>query len=117
MISLKQTTKLLIRNETLSPLHWLALAVIIAIIDLLAGPTVQFPLLFLFPIGLASWYGGQVWGLSLAISLPVIRLLLWQQWTPPWSFGEAVVNAGIRMIVFGSFSLAVELAARRDVSE
>jgi hypothetical protein len=91
----------------------MAIALVIVVLDLLGGGTLQFPILFLIPVGLASWYGGRTWGLSLAVGLPLIRLALWPMWTPPWMFLEAVTNVAIRAVVFLSFSFAVDLAARR----
>lgn len=45
------------------PLYWVALSVFCLAIDYASGPGVQFPVAYLAPISMASWYGGGFGGL------------------------------------------------------
>jgi hypothetical protein len=100
-----------VRQDRISSIYWMALTLLLVAADYFGGGKLQFPVLFLFPIALASWYGGRVWGLSLAGGLPLIGLAFWPITNPPWPFLDAVANTVIREIVFLPFSFAVNLAS------
>lgn len=86
------------------PASWLTLATLCAAIDFATGPVIQFPAIYLAPIGLAAWHGGHLWGMALAIMLPLVRLAFMAVWTAPWTVPEAVLNAVIRVLVFATFA-------------
>jgi hypothetical protein len=65
------------------------------------------------PISLASWYGSRRWGLALAFTLPLFRLLFRAVWEPPWTLVESAINAGIRVTVFAVFAWLVDRTARQ----
>jgi hypothetical protein len=98
----------LIKNQKYLPLYWLILASLIIVVDYVAGPLIQFPILYLIPIGLASWYSGRWWGLSFAFSMPLIRLYFLTLLDAPWTIFEAAINATIRVVVFASFAYLVD---------
>jgi len=89
--------------------YWFGLSVLLAIGDYFSGPFIQFPVTYLIPVALASWYNGKGWGLAYAILLPLVR---WGfnnvAWTIPWSITEASVNALIRIAVLSSFALVID---------
>jgi hypothetical protein len=95
------------------PLHWIVLSAICVAVDYAAGPTIQFPLVYLAPVSIAAWYGGRAWGLALACLLPLIRLALRAVWEPPWSLLESSINAAIRIVVFASFAWLIDRTARQ----
>jgi hypothetical protein len=94
-------------------IHWLALSLICLVIDYMTGPVIQFPLVYLVPISLASWYGSRRWGLALAFTLPLFRLYFRTIWEPPWTFGESAINAAIRVTLFGVFAWLTDRTARQ----
>lgn len=52
---------------------WFAIALLILVADYFAGPFIQFPVTYLLPIALASWFSGMGWGLVLAVAMPLAR--------------------------------------------
>ena len=100
---------MLLKHKRVLPLYWILLAAVVLTVDHTAGPILQFQVFFLFPVMLASWYSGRLWGLFFAISLPLVRLYFVIEQKAPWSFEEALTNAMIRIIVF---TIVVYLADR-----
>jgi hypothetical protein len=92
--------------------YWFGLSVLLVIADYFSGPFIQFPVTYLVPVSLASWYNGRKWGLSYAIILPLVR---WGfnavAWTIPWTITEASINALIRIAVLSSFALIIDRTA------
>jgi len=98
----------LIKNRKYLPLYWLIIAFLVLRADYITGPLIQFPILYLIPIGLASWYNGRVWGLIFAFGMPLIRLYFLNLWEAPWTIFEATINASIRIFVFTIFAYLVD---------
>ena len=86
---------------------------VIVLLDLLSHPYIQFPIMFILPVGLGAWYLGRGAGIFFATALVACRLgtaiTLDQAVIPVWA---AAVNAGIRMVVL--IGLAVLAAAARE---
>lgn len=95
------------------PVYWVAFSLICVAIDYKIGPFIQFPIVYLAPISLASWYGGRSWGLALALILPLFRLSFRTMWDPPWTLLESSINAAIRITVFASFAWLIDRTARQ----
>jgi len=95
-------------NRKYFPLYWLIIAFFVLIADYITGRLLQFPILYLIPIGLASYYNGRVWGLVFAFGMPFIRLYFLELWDAPWTIFEAVINASIRICVFTIFAYLVD---------
>ncbi|MCB0163440.1 MAG: DUF4118 domain-containing protein [Anaerolineae bacterium] len=87
------------------------LAFIALVADYLSGPLIQFPILYVIPVGLASWYGGRRWGYIFAVNLAVIRLCYFTVWDTPWGISVTLINALIRIIVFTGFVYLVDRVA------
>ncbi len=113
-------------NPAVLPVYWIVLGLIILIGDYALGPNIQFPFLYLLPVSLASWYSGFLWGLGLAVTMPLIRLVFHVMfWISPLTVFDASVNTAIRILVLGGaafliWRLAVqtqELARRVNVLE
>lgn len=96
------------------PVYWSILAFIILIGDYLSGPTIQFPILYLIPVSLASWYSGWKWGLALAVGMSLIRLYYYVAfWPVPQTLYDASVNTMIRILVLGGAAYLVSRTARQ----
>jgi hypothetical protein len=96
------------------PLYWVGISIILLAADYFAGPFIQFPITYLIPITLSSWYSGRSWGLAFAIVLPLVRLFFnIALWTIPWTIIEASVNCIIRMVVFSLFVIIIDRTARQ----
>lgn len=95
------------------PVHWLTMSVVCLVIDYWLGPEIQFPLVYLLPVSLASWYGGISWGMTLAVMLPLFRLYFTTIWVPASTSAESVINAAIRIAVFVTFAWLVSRTSRQ----
>jgi hypothetical protein len=99
------------RGRPIYAAYWLAVSLAVIGLDYVIGPTVQLTAIFIIPVSLAAWYNGWPWGLALAVALPLVRLYFTTILETPWSFTEAAINAGIRILVLGSFAVAVDRVA------
>ncbi len=96
-------------------LFWFAIALLILVADYFAGPFIQFPITYLLPIALASWFSGMGWGLVLAVAMPLARLIFnIFLWTIPWTYVEASINCLIRITVFSLFVVLIDRLARQQ---
>jgi len=93
------------------PLYWVGLSALLLAGDYVTGPYFQFPIFFLIPIILASWYSGRIWGLILAIILSLARPYIFTIWDESWSLPTTAVNAAIRILVFATIAFFVGQAA------
>jgi hypothetical protein len=102
------------QNRRFYPLYWAGIACILLVADYFAGPFIQFPVTYLIPIALASWYSGLRWGLLFACAMPLVRLFFnIELWTIPWTIFDSGINCGIRMIVFSLFVVLIARTARQ----
>jgi hypothetical protein len=98
---------------TAHPAVWFGLAVIFLAADYYAGPTIQFPIAFIFPVALAAWHGGIRWGLFFALCQPVARFAFNLYWDAPWPMMVSIVNLLIRIAVLCSFAWLVAYTVRQ----
>jgi hypothetical protein len=104
-------------NPRLLPYYWIGIAAILLAADYFAGPFIQFPVTYLIPISLASWYSGRRWGLALSFAMPLTRFVYnIAFWTIPWTVVEASANCIIRITVFALFTILIDRLARRTKS-
>lgn len=89
------------------PVAWLGLVVAIAVLDFATGPYLQFPALFMLPVGLAAWHSGRTWGWAAGILASLLHLYEVQHAQVPGSTFDHAVNAAVRMAVFLAFAWLV----------
>jgi hypothetical protein len=94
-------------------IYWILLSMGVIVLDYLTGPFIYFPIFFLFPIVLATWFNGLRWGLFFAFCLPLSRIFFPLFWPVPWSFLEVFVNAVIRILFFALVVLLVDREVKR----
>ena len=92
--------------------HVLFGACILAL-DILTGPFLQFPILFVFPVSLSAWFCGGRWGFTLAVALPIGRTLIAQYIEHPHPIPYIVANGVIRIIVLLFLAYLVARTARQ----
>jgi hypothetical protein len=97
----------------LFPVYWGALGFVILIGDYISGPAIQFPILFLIPVSLASWYSGWKWGLAFAVTMPCIRWYYGVFWPGSMTVFDASINTAIRILVLGGVAFLVSRTARQ----
>ncbi len=82
------------------PLVWIALAGATLVVDFLTGPYVQVAILFVFPVALATWSQGRVWGRAAALALPLVRLpVFYAVWHVPSSWELEFLDTAIDVVV------------------
>jgi hypothetical protein len=97
----------------LLPLLWLGSSFIVLMLDLWTGPYLQFPVFFVLPVSLSSWFSGRRWGVALGLGLPVARLSFFLVWGFPYSPQIAVTNAVVRMFVLLVIAVLAARASER----
>ncbi|MFH0871535.1 MAG: hypothetical protein V1878_03475 [bacterium] len=105
--------KELMRNRYLLFVCWTLLSILILFFDYLAGPMIRFPILLIFPVSLATWFNGIVWGLLLAFFLPIIRLILEGGSAESWISLDALINSFDQILTLGGFSLLIYWTSRQ----
>jgi hypothetical protein len=95
------------------PIVWGVLAVAFLAGDFFAGPAIQFPIAFIFPVALAAWHRGFRWGVLFAVGQSVARFAFNFYWTALWSVSVAGINLLIRLSVLCAFAYLVAHMARQ----
>jgi hypothetical protein len=96
--------------------YWFAMALLVLLVDYGAGPFIQFPIFYVFPVALSQWYNGKWWGFLYAIALPLVRLYFNTVWQIPWTMFEGTINALIRITVLCILAYLVDRAAAETKS-
>ncbi len=98
-------------------LWWLVVVAVsagVVALDLATGPYIQFPILFIVPVGLAAWHLGRWPAVGFTVVLVGARLGialgLEDHLTPHWA---AVVNAVIRLLVLLGLVVVVGVVQQR----
>ncbi|OGP59874.1 MAG: hypothetical protein A2162_09995 [Deltaproteobacteria bacterium RBG_13_52_11b] len=90
-----------------SPHWWLILSCLIVATDYVTGPDIQLSILYVVPVALATWYSGWRWGVVLACSLPLVRVVFLFLWVTTWSVSATIFNSGIRIVTLSLLVLLV----------
>lgn len=102
------------KNLTLNVVYWIGVSLLLLLADYFTGAHIHFPITFIIPVVLASWYNNRWYGLCFGIVLPVIRMYFEiQMWDVPWTITESAVNALIRVIILLTFAFMTERIARQ----
>lgn len=89
------------------------MAVLILGLDLLTGPYLQFPILFVLPVTLSAWFGVSRFAYALAVLLPIGRFLIAEFVDRIQPTADSVVNALVRIAVLGMLAYLVRRTARQ----
>ena len=85
----------------------------ILLLDLVTGPFLLFPILFVLPVSLSAWFYSVRWAYALAVLLPIGRFLIAVFLDKPAPFAYMVANALIRVAVLGFMAFLVGRTARQ----
>jgi hypothetical protein len=96
-----------------NPITHVVMGVTVLLLDLVTGPYLWFPVFFIVPVSLAAWYCGARLGYSLAVLLPLGRLLIAVYVDTPGPVHFAVLNALVRVGVLILFAYLVSRIARQ----
>jgi hypothetical protein len=89
------------------------LSAAILLLDLLTGRFLEFPILFVVPVGLSAWFYSARWSYSLAALLPVGRFFIATFVDTPFPFPYIVANALIRVALLFFIAFLVSRVARQ----
>ena len=95
-----------------APIIWIFISVLIAIEDHFTDPFIQFPILFLIPITLATIYNGLNWGIGLSLVLPLVRFVSEYDQNSAAKVQESV-NTAIDIVVFVAITVLVNIIAKQ----
>lgn len=95
------------QQTKISPIYWFVLSFVVAAIDYITGPYIRFPILYIIPIFMASWFNGLRWGLVLSCCFPLVRIVFRFLWTVPWGIGETILNAAMYIIIFSFLAFLI----------
>ena len=101
-----------LRHQRIMPMYWIACSFLIIAADHLTDPYIQFPILFLMPVTLASVYNGRWWGLGLAVAMPWIRFYF-ESKAVPWAVTQEAINTVICVVVLSGFAILVDRTAQQ----
>ena len=99
-----------IREDYVLPVS-VVLAVILLLGDYITGPVIQFPITYLIPVGVVSWYSGIAYGTSFALAMALTRFLFNLIWEVPWTKIEDAINTAILMTVLSAFAYLMHRTA------
>lgn len=88
---------------------------VILCLDFLTGPHIQVAILFVFPVAMAAWGSGVLWGSVLAVALPLVRLPFFVAvWHVPSSWVLQAADTGVDIIVLLAIVWIVAFIARQQ---
>ena len=100
------------RSRLAQDLGWAVPLLVFATVEYLLGPEIRLIALYAVPIGIAAWQRGRLWGLALAVAVPLLRLShLLHTWEIPLSPAVSVTNAALHAVGFAGIVLLVDRLA------
>lgn len=94
--------------------HWLLPTAAVLLLDYYTGPHIQFAILLVFPVTLATAQHGVRAGVVLAILLPLFRLSFFLRWPLLSSWPIAVTDAAIDVAILAATAFLVERLVRQE---
>jgi hypothetical protein len=94
--------------------HWLGLSAVIMVLEYYSGPYIQFAILLVFPVTLATVLHGLRVGAALASILPLLRLSFYLRWPPASSWPVAVTDSLIDVVILAGTAVLVDRMVRQE---
>jgi hypothetical protein len=97
--------------------HCVVASVLILFVDYMTGPFIQFPILFIVPVAMATAAQGVIAGSIVAALLPLLRLTFFLRWDLPSSWLLESVDTGVDVIILVGFAALIHktLLQRRQI--
>ncbi|MBI2837005.1 MAG: hypothetical protein HYX75_01710 [Acidobacteria bacterium] len=92
---------------------WLFLSLAILALDIVTGPLIAFPVLFVVPVILATWSHGVRWTLPLVVALTLARSWLDVHWESDGPPSIHILNGIIRGVVLCLMAMLVDWILRQ----
>jgi hypothetical protein len=94
--------------------YWTAGAFGILVLDYITGPFIQFPILFVLPVGISTVSRGLTVGIAVAILLPLMRLSFFLVWPLPSSWLLEWIDSVVDMVILAGFAILIDMSARQQ---
>jgi hypothetical protein len=94
--------------------HWISASIAILLVDVATGPFIQFPILFVVPVALATVSHGRTGGVVVAAVLPLLRLSFFLHWPLPSSWLLEGIDTAVDIAILTGFSLLIEHLLRQQ---
>jgi hypothetical protein len=88
--------------------HWMVASVAILLVDYSTGPFIQFPILFVIPVALATATHGRAGGIGVAAILPLLRLSFFLHWPLPSSWILEGIDTTVDIVILIGFSSLID---------
>lgn len=88
--------------------HWIIAAAAILLLDYVTGPSIQFPILFVIPVALATTTHGPRAGVGAAVVLPLLRLSFFLSWALPSSWILKAIDTAVDVAILIGLSLLLD---------
>jgi hypothetical protein len=94
--------------------HWVIATAVILLIDYVTGPFIQFPILFIVPVAVATAAHGLNGGVGVAILLPLMRLSFFLEWEIQTSWALEWVDTLVDMVILSGFAVTIHQIVRQQ---
>ena len=94
--------------------HWVIVSAIILLLDYVTGPFIQFPILFIVPVAIATAAQGLIGGLGVATLLPLVRLSFFLKWELQTSWAMEGVDTVVDMVILSGFAVTIDQIMRQQ---
>jgi hypothetical protein len=94
--------------------HWILLSAAILAVDYATGPFIQFPILFVFVVALATAAHGRRIGMVVAALLPALRLLFFLRWQLPASWPLEIMDTAVDVAILVATAALIEKMLRQE---
>jgi hypothetical protein len=91
----------------------ICLALLILLLDYFTGPALSFPIFYVLPVMLASWYVGLPLALPLAVLMPLVRIYFKILWANPVLEIYPILNTASRVFILVLLAMLTERVARQ----
>jgi hypothetical protein len=96
------------------PLHWIAASAAVLALEFATGPFVQFAILFVIPVALATVTHGVSAGIVVAALLPLLRLSFFIRWELPTSVALELVDTTTDIAVLAALAFLTHQFIRQQ---
>jgi hypothetical protein len=96
------------------PVYWIGASAIILLVDYVTGPFIQFPILFVLPVAIATGAQGLLAGVSVATLLPLLRLSFFLRWKVPVSWQLECIDTLVDVVILGALAGMVHQIIRQQ---
>jgi hypothetical protein len=95
-------------------IHWIVMSIAVMAVEYYTGPYLQFAILLVFPVILATARHGLSVGVALAVLLPLLRLSFFFRWPLLSSWPMAVADAFVDVLILTGTAVLIDRVIRQE---